>query len=572
MHIYNQYLALNKYKSKLCKPYGVIIQKRYMGKGSKEMGHVAKILNALHEKPPIQQTVNHTDISDVTHSNKNVSLSTKKAIPLNTETKTELETPMQHSYKIHKMPHTIVEKMEINNPHGIPILSKVAEAITSTLANPKSNKEVSSETIAVKNESELIEKSSTKTLQNSGTFKPYSLTGLNGFPQEWYKPYGCFKVEYKKKFVTLYISILYTLGANEMYTTEALFSNIGKLFQSIVPVLHNVNDYKQFKNVFLNKYMSSLQHLLVSFYKNKTFDIKHFRSFFSNNVDYNMHKKCTILHVIEANVLKETLGPLLTRVSFTALNDDSPLLDEKASILGYDRKVSQEQTDQMHVDWVGTKCISNKDGSTELAVLYKDTKMYSSNAITGRLAIIPEFFYNEKNIEVYFAKTIEGLRQVMKTKNLESQFDCVQLLENLEQKNIAIKKSMKAYEKDLIKNFKNDKNIQELENLMLEYNKILLEAMVNPAIYENINLGLSNDMGRNKFFIDLFNKKEFKTKMETMIDNITEDQMEALHRTKITAANEKIVREVTESLISIFPKEIQQKIRFAIEYANTDTP
>jgi hypothetical protein len=195
MHIYNQYFILNKYKSKLCKPYGVMIQKRYMGKVSTIKEVVSKT------KPPINSTEQTSQLppkSDLPPINPVEAIQKQQKDPLpdhyivKTETDKSAPSIKPHSFKPES---SMEEKLQANNPNGVNILGTVYNAVASTVTSPnetETNKEDTGSTpekveMNLKNEQQNTSSSKTgveETTKNAPTYdlehvtKPKEYSGV----------------------------------------------------------------------------------------------------------------------------------------------------------------------------------------------------------------------------------------------------------------------------------------------------------------------------------------------------------------------------------------------------------
>ena len=315
--------------------------------------------------------------------------------------------------------------------------------------------------------------------------------------------------------------------------------------------------------------MGTIQHHLVSLFKDKKFDKKFFKEFLLDQVDYNMYKKGNILNLIEAYVFKKTLMSLCNRRSFVALNHESELLNESGSIYGYSREKSQQKAGQMHVDWVGVNAFFTEKGEIQLIVSYNDVKMYESNACMGRITLKPELIHNKGYIREYLSKVVTGLRTEIMKKNLEGDNNFSKLLTKLEKKEKDILLFISKETSDKSGNFASQATVQQVSLGLDLFNQIILDAMAEPTINEHINLGLSVDPGRCEQSI-LFDKSYIIPMAEADMENMSEEQFEALHRTQITPENERLVKGIEHSWRARAPKELLEGSQQVTEFINAN--
>lgn len=355
---------------------------------------------------------------------------------------------------------------------------------------------------------------------------------------------------------------------NKITNDAALLNNIPKFLKSIAPLFHNVRDYRQFKIVYSSKIMGNIQHNLVQLFRNKKFNTRYLKNYMENKMDYNMFQVGTILNAIEAYIIKTTLQNLLDVQSFVAIDNQSPLLKESTSIYGFDAKSSELLTGQMHPDYMSVVSIYHENSIISLEIKYKDAKMYDSGVLTGRLTLKPELIYNKKGLSEYFTKNKTSLQLIIKNRNLNENHPCTQLLNNIETAEKLFNNMLKQKKIKItsIGDFEEEEGVLLAKQFLENLNKIILESMQNTEITKVINLGITEDCGRDEEFISFYST-HLRLNLEEYVRNLSDEDFAKIHNCSITSENIITITNNEKCLINLFPDYFSNTIKKSLDYA-----
>lgn len=110
-----------------------------------------------------------------------------------------------------------------------------------------------------------------------------------------------------------------------------------------------------------------------------------------------------------------------------------------------------------------------------------------------------------------------------------------------------------------------------MQKELTTFNNIILKSMKDVEIADIVNLGLSEDPGRNEEFI-MFYEQHLKEQVEDFVRNMNEEEFSKLHTSKINSENEIVLYKTQRELTQLFPErldngfEIKENIYKSLEY------
>src|SRR3978361_431134 len=387
------------------------------------------------------------------------------------------------------------------------------------------------------------------------------ISGLLDIPQEWYIQHKEgpeeLNPEAKKAILIVYYKILYNLGYHNIRSDKHLVKVSEKFVRSCYFI------FQELKIPGISaRYMSMLQHVLVTLFLNKKIPLDLLRQLTDNKADFNFYKTGNILLLVETLVLKNTFKFLLDKISFTAI--DHTYSFEKIDI--FKRNDSMELTGQQNSDWHGSIGYISKD-SIEMDTFYNDVKMYPSNAFSGRINLQPGLASNKKLFREYITRYQTSFNKLMidlinNKIVLPTNHPIYGLNKNIQREVNNILPQISDMQADKRHhNFLKSKDKKAAFVLLERFNAILIEGLLNPKVRSLTNISISNDvemdnefsffyyqnLERNFSSIDYLNKFDYKILFSSNFYRLD-------HRKQL------------KMLLEIFPPEVKLRILESLKY------
>lgn len=396
-----------------------------------------------------------------------------------------------------------------------------------------------------------------------------NLSGLMDLQAEWINANNEIPLGVKEFLTVMYIKILHTFAIHDINTYQKLLMHFDKFFQTCQDIFEEFPD----NILFRHRYMSTLQHILISFLQDQEIPINLFEAMTGNRINYDMYPTGNALLAIESYVIDTITKE--SSFSFVMINPEVPTLKK----LPFTIQQSQLLTGQPNCDSLGIS--ASTDADFKMTYLYSDVKMHSCSSLKGQFTLKPDLCHSKRafceyiisydtglgewikrrkeDISVSYKDTLGIERQYIKEK-LSADHPINEFFNKVKAKREEMLQIIKKFpcDKTYYKFFRNKEDIQKVKQLLKEFNAILLEGMTVKNISKEVNLGLSVDPGQANLFKEIYHDLlKFSLSLE-----ITRDKCSKIDfRILVSSTFDKYKhREAVHAIIELFPEEV---IRFA---------